>query len=100
MSGTVEGGRTRDVFPPFMRAHLVPGLRSGDVMEMDHLGAHHARNVRRGIETAGATVLFTPAYLRTGTRSRLGPPGPAPHQRQGGPARLGWPGPTRVARPD
>lgn len=59
---TVEGGTTREVFLRFVREHLGPSLRPGDVVVMDNLGAHHARDVRREIESLGATVLFTPPY--------------------------------------
>lgn len=59
---TVEGGTTREVFLRFVHEHLVPSLRRGDVVVMDNLGAHHARDVRSSIEQAGAHVLFTPPY--------------------------------------
>lgn len=59
---TVEGGTTREVFLRFVRDHLVPSLRPGDVVVMDNLGAHHVREVRATIERAGASVLFLPPY--------------------------------------
>lgn len=59
---TVEGGTTKPVFLEFVRDHLVPHLRSGDVVVMDNLGAHHAVGVRQEIEAAGAIVIYMPAY--------------------------------------
>lgn len=59
---TVEGGTSREVFLQFVRERLRPALRPGDVVVMDNLGAHHARDVRREIESSGARVLFTPPY--------------------------------------
>lgn len=59
---TVEGGTSREVFLRFAREHLAPALRSGDVVVMDNLGAHHARDVRQAIEATGARVVFLPPY--------------------------------------
>jgi transposase len=59
---TVEGGTSGAVFLRFVRDHLVPTLRQGDVVVMDNLGAHHATGVRDAIEAAGASVLYMPPY--------------------------------------
>lgn len=59
---TNEGGTSKAVFMEFVRDHLVPVLRKGDVVVLDNLGAHHADGVRAEIESAGATVLYLPAY--------------------------------------
>lgn len=59
---TVEGGTTKEVFLRFVREHLVPTLRPGDVVVMDNLGAHHVREVRTIVEQAHASVLFLPPY--------------------------------------
>lgn len=58
----VEGGTTGEVFLQYLREHLVPALRPGDVVVMDNLGAHHATAVRPLIESAGAKVLYLPPY--------------------------------------
>jgi hypothetical protein len=47
---TVRGGTSRDVFLEFLREHLLPTLRRGDVVVMDNLGAHHATGVRELVE--------------------------------------------------
>ena len=59
---TVQGGTTAPVFLKFLDEHLVPRLRSGDVVVMDNLGAHHAHGVRERIEAVGARVLYQPPY--------------------------------------
>lgn len=59
---TVQGGTTAPVFLRFIDEHLAPKLRSGDVVVMDNLGAHHANGVRERIEAAGARLLYQPPY--------------------------------------
>ena len=59
---TVKGGTTRDVFLEFLREHLIPTLRRGDVVVMDNLGAHHAHGVRELVEAVGATIVYMPPY--------------------------------------
>jgi transposase len=59
---TVEGGTSGAVFLRFVRDHLCPTLRRGDVVVMDNLGAHHATGVREAIEAVGASVVYMPPY--------------------------------------
>lgn len=59
---TIEGGTSADVFSLFVREHLLPILRRGDLVVMDNLGAHHATGIREMIERAGANVLYMPPY--------------------------------------
>ena len=59
---TVEGGTTKEVFLEFVTKHLIPSLKPDDVVVMDNLGAHHARNVRAALGAAGAKSLFLPPY--------------------------------------
>ncbi len=59
---TKQGGTNRAVFFEFLDEHLVPTLKSGDVVVMDNLGAHHATGVREKIEAVGARVLYMPPY--------------------------------------
>lgn len=59
---TIEGGTSGAVFLRFVREHLVPILRPGDLVVMDNLGAHHATGVRTAIQAAGADVLYMPPY--------------------------------------
>ena len=41
---------------------LVPTLRQGDIVVMDNLSSHKAAAVRRAIRSAGAKLIFLPAY--------------------------------------
>lgn len=59
---TFEGGTTGTRFLEFVREHLVPILRSGDIVVMDNLRAHHATGVKEAIRAAGADVLYLPPY--------------------------------------
>jgi transposase len=49
-------------FIAWVRRHLVRCLRRGDVVIMDNLPAHKARQVRELIERAGAILRFLPPY--------------------------------------
>ena len=59
---TSWGAMTRPRFIRWVRRHLVPYLRPGDVVVMDNLAAHKAPQVRELIEQAGATLRFLPPY--------------------------------------
>jgi transposase len=59
---TKQGGTNRATFLEFLDEHLVPTLKTGDVVVMDNLGAHHADGVRQRIEAVGARVLYMPPY--------------------------------------
>jgi len=56
------GAMNRERFVQWVRRHLVRHLRRGDVVVMDNLPAHKARQVRELIESAGATLRFLPPY--------------------------------------
>ena len=55
------GAMNRVRFIQWVRRHLVR-LRRGDVVVLDNLPAHKARQVRELIEDAGATIRFLPPY--------------------------------------
>jgi len=59
---THVGGTSGEVFMRFVREHLVPTLRAGDLVVMDNLGAHHCTGVKEAIQAAGADVLYMPPY--------------------------------------
>jgi transposase len=56
------GAMNRTRFIQWVRRHLVRHLRRGDVVVMDNLPAHKARQVRELIEAVGATLRFLPPY--------------------------------------
>jgi transposase len=59
---TKQGGTDRATFLQFVDEHLVPTLKTGDVVVMDNLGAHHADGVRARLGAVGARVLYMPPY--------------------------------------
>jgi transposase len=56
--GTING----PIFLRFVRRHLVPSLRRGDIVFMDNLNIHKMKRVRELIEAAGATLIHLPTY--------------------------------------
>jgi transposase len=61
-SMTVEGSTTAEVFEAYLEPFLVPGLKPGQVVVMDNLGAHKPRRVRELIEDRGCQLLYLPSY--------------------------------------
>lgn len=58
----VVGGTSAAVFETFVREHLGPRLRPGDIVVLDNLKAHHANGIRELIESFGARVVYLPPY--------------------------------------
>lgn len=58
---TIEGATDTEVFQAYVRAVLVPALRTGDIVIMDNLGAHKNDCTPALIAQAGAEVRFLPA---------------------------------------
>lgn len=54
----IEGGVSGDVFVEYVRQVLVPKLRTGQVVIMDGLGAHHRPEVKILLEGAGCSLLL------------------------------------------
>jgi transposase len=60
--GTYWNATTTGRFVTWVRRRLLRHLRRGDVVVMDNLAAHKARQVRELIEATGATVRYLPPY--------------------------------------
>ena len=58
----LEGATDTESFRAYVRAVLVPALRSGDIVVMDNLSPHKSDPTLALITQAGAQVLFLPAY--------------------------------------
>jgi transposase len=58
----VDGPMNGDVFEGYIRQHLVPTLRPGDIVIMDNLSSHKRSGVRKAIESAGAELRYLPPY--------------------------------------
>ncbi len=62
VSATFDGATDADTFAAFVREGLVPTLFPGQVVVLDNLSSHKAPEVRRLVESAGATLLLLPPY--------------------------------------
>jgi transposase len=59
---TIDCAMDGEIFGTYVERVLVPTLRKGDVVVMDNLSAHKRPQVKRLVESAGATVLYLPPY--------------------------------------
>jgi len=59
---TTEGATTGAVFSAFAQRVLAPKLKPGDVVVLDNLKAHKAKEARDAIYEAGARMIFLPPY--------------------------------------
>lgn len=59
---TIDAGTSTDVMLAYVEQVLAPNLNPGDIVIMDNLSAHKAKPVRKAIERAGASILYTPPY--------------------------------------
>ena len=59
-----SGGRytTTAVFEAYVEKVLAPGLRRGQMVVVDNLGAHKGEKARKLIEGRGCQLLFLPPY--------------------------------------
>ena len=55
-------GMNKVNFTQWTREVLVPRLRCGDIVVMDHLRAHHGAEICEMIEAVGASIKFLPPY--------------------------------------
>lgn len=59
---TVDGAINGELFLSWVRQHLVPVLRPGDIVVMDNLSSHKVAGVREAIEGAQAELRYLPPY--------------------------------------
>jgi len=57
-----DGAVDEERFLRFIKASVAPSLRTGDVVVMDNVKFHKADEAKAIIESAGARVMFIPAY--------------------------------------
>jgi transposase len=57
-----DGPINGESFRRYVEQFLLPTLKPGDFVIMDNLGSHKSEAVRAAIKTAGARLLFLPAY--------------------------------------
>ena len=56
------GAMNKKRFAEYLKRHLLPVLNKGDIVAMDNLSAHKGDDVEVLIGSAGAKVLYLPAY--------------------------------------
>ena len=58
----LEGAMNGPMFLAYVKQCLVPSLKRGEIVLMDHLPAHKVAGVAEAIEAAGATLIYLPKY--------------------------------------
>lgn len=59
---TYSGGTTGERFTAYLRDHLIPTLKPGDIVVMDNLRSHHVQSVREVFEAANIQYRYLPPY--------------------------------------
>lgn len=62
VSASFDGATDAELFTTFVREGLAPTLRPGQVVVLDNLSSHKSPQVKRLIESVGATLLLLPPY--------------------------------------
>ena len=58
----VDGPLNGELFAAYVRDHLAPQLRSGDILVMDNLPTHKVKAAIDAVRAVDASVLFLPPY--------------------------------------
>lgn len=58
----LEGAINGPMFLAYVKQCLVPSLKRGEIVLMDHLPTHKVAGVAEAIEAAGATLIYLPKY--------------------------------------
>jgi transposase len=58
----IDGALDGALFLAYVRQHLAPTLRPGDIVVMDNLASHKVAGVRTAIEAVGARLVYLPPY--------------------------------------
>ena len=59
---TYKGGTTAERFKDYLKDVLMPTLCDGDIVVMDNMRTHHAKEVKKVIEELKINVIFLPPY--------------------------------------
>ncbi len=58
----IDGAINGELFLAYVRQHLVPTLKHGDIVVLDNLSSHKRAGVREALESVGASLLYLPPY--------------------------------------
>ncbi len=57
-----QGGTSKDKFINYLKNVLAPTLQEGDIIIMDNMRTHHAKEVRKVIDDLKINVVYLPPY--------------------------------------
>lgn len=58
----VDGPINGEIFLAWIKQHLAPTLKKGDIVVMDNLSSHKVQGVLEALKAVGAEVLYLPPY--------------------------------------
>ena len=58
----IDGALNGEIFRGYVRQHLAPQLKTGDIVVMDNLPSHKVSGVAEAIRSAGAELVYLPPY--------------------------------------
>lgn len=58
----VDGPINGEIFLAWIKQHLAPTLKKGDIVLMDNLSSHKVQGVLEALKAVGAEVLYLPPY--------------------------------------
>lgn len=58
----VDGPINGEIFLAWIKQHLAPTLKKGDIVVMDNLSSHKVQGVLEALDAVGAKVLYLPPY--------------------------------------
>ena len=59
---TYQGGTTKDKFIDYLKNVLAPTLNENDIVIMDNMRTHHAKDVQKIVKELKMNVIFLPPY--------------------------------------
>ena len=68
----IEGAMNGPMFLAYVKQCLVPTLKRGEIVLMDHLPVHKVAGVAEAIEAAGATLIYLPEVFAGPQPDRIG----------------------------
>lgn len=58
----IDGAMNGDLFAGYVKQHLAPLLKQGDIVILDNLPSHKRKEAREAVEAVGAQLVFLPPY--------------------------------------
>ena len=58
----IDGAVNGALFLNYVKQHLAPALKPGDILILDNLSSHKVSGVRDALEAVGARIMYLPPY--------------------------------------